>query len=153
MEIEETFKDLKHARRGWQLRGLKLSTAGRQARMMLLPAAACTWMILAEIVAQGQGIARTCVAASNHRRFIALGRAGLMALRKRETVPVRTLARYMIAPVYSGGGTKTAPPAAGRGKNHGRHLSGRRRGHASPLSAPSGVSVSLFPATPRREHV
>ena len=103
MEIEETFKDLKHARRGWQPRGLKLSTAGRQARMMLLPAAACTWMILAGIWAQGQGIARTCVASSTHRRFIALGRVGLMALRKRKTVPVRTLARYMIAPVHSGG--------------------------------------------------
>ena len=108
MEIEETFKDIKNVRRGWQLRGLELSTAGRQDRMMLLLAVAYTWMTLAGMWAEDKGIARTYVASSTHRRVIALWRAGLMALRKGEVVTLQVLASYMTALVYSGEGPNTA---------------------------------------------
>ena len=108
MEIEETFKDLKNVRRGWQLRGLTLSTADRQDRMMLILAVTYAWLTLAGMRVEYRGIARTYMASSTHRRVLALWRAGLMVLQKGEVVTLQVLASYMAALVYSGEGSKTA---------------------------------------------
>ena len=79
-------KDLKNVRRGWQLRGLTLSTADRQDRMMLILAVAYAWLTLAGMWAEDRGMARTYVASSIHRRVLALWKTGLLVFQKQEEV-------------------------------------------------------------------
>lgn len=81
-------------------------------------------MALAWISVEDKGIARTYVASSTHRQVIALGRAGLMVLRKGEVVPLQVLASYMTALAYFGEGRETAA-AWGRARKKPRTASFR----------------------------
>lgn len=77
MEIEESFKDIKHQRRGWKLLGVDISTPERYDRLFLIIAFAHAWMSAAGWWSVERELQRKGVASSTRkRRVLSLGRVG-----------------------------------------------------------------------------
>ena len=92
MQIEEWFRDGKGIRRGFQMRGMRLKSASRYVRMMLVLALAYWWLVLVGWDAERRGKHRQILQCTAKRRVLSLFLVGCHYLTQARGSPASLVA-------------------------------------------------------------